>query len=260
MTDIPAKKQGAALVLALVGKDRDTALELKIEDINSERGFEMILEKLGGIYKKDTVDTAYENFEQFIRFKRELDMDIVTYITEFERRYSRAKEHGCILSSSVLAYFLLNQAGLKENEENIIKATINALDFVEMKTKLKKVFGKSESFKNETEMEIKVEEINLNEECDEEVLYGRYGPPRRRVPQAFRGNQRFFRGSTGFGRNRGSFGSSNKMIERKRIQYDERGNKMKCKICESILHQTYECPDKVYYAEDEESGNYDIVI
>ena len=110
VTDLPKRKQGAALILALSEKDRDIALEISIDDIHSDEGVDKILDKLGKIYKKDSVDAAYEDFENFIHYRRPADMSISKFITEFERRYAKAEEHKCSLSSNILAYFLLNQA------------------------------------------------------------------------------------------------------------------------------------------------------
>ena len=95
--EIPKRKQGAGMVLALSGKDRDVALELSMKEFNTVNGVENILEKLGKIYKKDSVDTAYETFKIFIKYTRNAGVSIATYISEFERRYSKAKEHDCEL-------------------------------------------------------------------------------------------------------------------------------------------------------------------
>ena len=119
ITDLAKKKQGAAVVLSLTGKAQEAVLELSFEDVNSDTGIEKILERLGKIFKKDKVDTAYEAFEKFIYFKRESSMNISEYINEFERRYHKAKDHGCELSDSIQGFFLLNQ-------QNFLKITINS--------------------------------------------------------------------------------------------------------------------------------------
>ena len=90
VTELPAEKQGSAVVLVLTGKAQEAVLEMDINEIKDKNGVDKILSTLGKIYKKDTVDMAYEKFEQFIHFKREPSMDINTFITEFERRYSQA--------------------------------------------------------------------------------------------------------------------------------------------------------------------------
>ena len=95
ITDLEAKQQGPALVLALTEKAQDEVLELETSEIKSETGVRKILEKLGQIYKKDAVDSAYEAFENFIYFKRPEDMQIKDFIVEYEKRQVKAKSHGC---------------------------------------------------------------------------------------------------------------------------------------------------------------------
>ena len=267
VTEIPKIKQGAAMVLALSGKDRDVALELSMEELNTDNGVENILNKLGKIYKKDSVDTAYETFENFIKYTRDTDVSIATYISEFERRYSKAKEHGCELSSSVLAYFLLNQAKLSDNNNKLVKATVTKLDFEEMKSKLKKVFGSGESDKVvQDDFKIKIEDINISEENEEDVFYGRYGNSRPFPRYSGRGYP-YNRGTRGaFRPNRGASGSYNSYNNRgpMRGKYfgahnENKEKKVRCSICESIYHKSYECPDKIYFAEEEDI-DYDVVL
>ena len=265
VTDIPKKKRGAAVVLALEGKDREVALELSIAEINSDDGVEKILDKLGNIYKKDTVDTAYEKFEEFVSYKRSAEVNINFYIQEFERRYLKAKEHGCELSSSVLAYFLLKQAQLSDSNNKLVRATVTKLEFEDMKSQLKKVFGSGNEDQHSDINKVKIEDINVSEEC-EEVMYGRY------APRPYYNNQRGMRrgvqnrGATGVHRPytqyRGASSSSGQ--QRGRFvgphQFDKQ--KVRCHICESIFHKSYECPDRTYYGEceDEDAGDHEVVL
>ena len=154
VTDIPKGKQGAAIVLSLQGKAYETVLEMEEEEITAEDGVKRILDKLGTIYKKDKIDSAYEAFEKFIHYKREPETNISVYITEFERRYVKAKAHGFTMSSSSLAYFLLNQAKLSEDHKKLVKATISELDLEEMKTKLRKIFSSTESSGSSSEFDV----------------------------------------------------------------------------------------------------------
>ena len=266
ITDIPNSKQGAALVLQLSGKARESALELTIEQINGENGIDEILEKLGGIYKKDNVDTAYEAFENFISFKRDSSMNITDYIVEFEKRYSKAKIQGFELSSSSLAFFLLNQAKLSEDHKKLVRATITKLDLDEMKTKLKKVFGAGDRSTINEEVRVKVEDINLADD-DEDVLYGNYNGHRNT-----RSENRFqSRGFNQAARQRGASGghASNNNYrsfqpnwkQKSSNNYPDRRKKLRCNICESTYHLSYNCPEKVYYnAGEEEPDDYDVVL
>ena len=66
VTELPAGKRGPVVALSLSGEDRDAALEISLTELNSDDGVEKIKAKLGGIYKKDSVYTAYETFEKLI--------------------------------------------------------------------------------------------------------------------------------------------------------------------------------------------------
>ena len=85
VTDLKATQQGPAIALSLTGKAREAVLELPMEDIKSETGVERILTELSKIYKRDTVETAYEAFDEFIKFNRGTKQNISQFIIEFER-------------------------------------------------------------------------------------------------------------------------------------------------------------------------------
>ena len=123
VTNLTAEKQGPAIVLALSGKARDLALELTVEQIGGATGVELILEKLRKVYKKDSIDSAYEAFEKFIYYQKEENVSMSQFINEFEARYNKAKTHGCELSSSILAFFLLDRAKLSKEHQQLIRAS-----------------------------------------------------------------------------------------------------------------------------------------
>ena len=70
VTNLKPEKQGPALVLSLSVKDRETALELTEAELTAVTGVDSVIGKLKVLYKKDTIDTAYDAFEKFIYFKR----------------------------------------------------------------------------------------------------------------------------------------------------------------------------------------------
>ena len=256
ITTLKPEQQGPAVALSLTGKAKESALEISIDELKSATGVNKILEKLGKIYKKDSVDSAYEAFESFIKFRRDPSMSIPKYIVEFEALYNKAKVHGCQLSSEILAYFLLNQAKLSDDHMKLVRATITKLDVEEMKTKLKKVFGsgQSEDGATSSDLNIKVEDLNIAE--TEDVLYGRYYNRNSRFPQRraisyprgnFRPSYTNQAGSRSTGR-----------------PFDGKPTKTKCSYCQSIFHYFSTCPERTYYAEEqdheEEQEQHDIVL
>ena len=272
VTDLKPEQQGPALVLALTEKAQDEVLEIPMTDIKGTDGVKKILDKLATIYKKDTVDSAYDAFEEFIYYKRPEEMKMQAYVSEFEKRHSKAKRHGCELSKSILAFFLLNQAQLGSEKKNLIKATIDKLEYEDMKAKLMKVFGSGEKASLSEDIVVKTENIQV---AEEEILYGaRYGQYVNNRGQS--GHTRYNRGmnyNPGYNRGgtRGRFGKGwenpNRGPRRPGTSgsrgFGETRRRPRCDICESVCHLARDCPEKVYYQEEEEyedEESYDIVL
>ena len=273
VTDVKKEKQGASVVLSLTGKARDQVLELPFTDINCEDGVKNILKKLGSLYKKDTVDTAYETFERFIYFGRDTNKSMSTFINEFESRYNKAKDHSFELGDSSLAFFLLNQAKLSDENKKLIRATITKFEYEDMKSKLKKVFGSGEQSEKSMldDMAVKVEEINLAE--DEEAFYGRYEDRRNYRGYPWRGN--YYRGNSAyrgsysqrgnnFNFNKGNRGQNYRgnTYGKSNTSYPQDRRRSKCEYCESIFHEVNKCPEKVYTCQDAEDVEscHDIIL
>ena len=171
------------------------------------------------------------------------------------------KKHGCDLSSSIQGFFLLNQCQLSDDYKNLIKATITELTFEHMKTKLLKVFGSSERSidSRKEEMNIKIEDVNVVD--DEETFYGHYSG------RGFRdgaSNSRYSRGSYASGARGGrtmprKFNFSSGYRRGNGGNPNDRFKKTRCSVCESTYHNFYDCPERSYYAEDQEE-NHEVVL
>ena len=98
-------------------------------------------------------------------------MNMSTYISEFEKRYNKSKSEGFELSTGPLAYFLLNQARISDDHNKLIRATLTKMDFEQMSQKLKKVFGSYSTQSTDSNIDVKLEDVNL---AEEDVLYGSY--------------------------------------------------------------------------------------
>ena len=270
ITSLKPEKQGPAVVLALKGKAYEAALELEVSEIGSADGVKKILEKLAKIYKKDTVDQAYEAFEKFIYFQRSSSMSIIDFITEFEARLTKAKQHGCVLSDSIQGFFLLNQAQLSPDHKKLVRATITKLDLDEVKTKLSKVFGGSESGATALESAcVKMEDLNIAQDEDHDTLYGRsYYSYRSRGGNFRPGNYQRggnFRGPNSRGNARQSYDYGHQASWNSRRQTNfsasDKSRRFKCNYCQSIFHPTHECPEKIYFNQDGEvEENHDIIL
>ena len=92
-TDLDAKKQGPAICLSLTGKACEAALELSVENLNSDTGVVQLLAKLDELYLKDTDQLAYAAYDNFENFKRPPDMSIKDYLITFERLHHKILQY-----------------------------------------------------------------------------------------------------------------------------------------------------------------------
>ena len=54
-------------------------------------------------------------------------------------KYNKTRTYGTLLSTDVLAFRLMKSANLKEQEEQLIKATVGELTYENMEKQLKKI-------------------------------------------------------------------------------------------------------------------------
>ena len=265
LTDLPKAKQGPAVLLSLQGKPLEYVLELPIDDISKDSGFDEVLKKLDTLYKKDAVETAYEAYEKFEKFQRSSKMNITDYINEFEKLLNKTKLHGSVISSDILAYRLLNSANVSEDHRRLARATSVDLKYDTMKATLKKIFsGIDGSHGSQSDgAVVKMEDVNEVEVTDaEDVLYG-WNVYSRNASSKF--NSRPYNRGRGYGF-RPSYqqtSSASAFKKKGKNPLDSKGNYTKCSICDSINHYASKCPDSTYFvAEDQEMmvEDHDVIL
>ena len=72
-------------------------------------------------------------FDDFIKFKREDNSDIIQYIEEFERKAEKLKAVQCVISDTTLAHTLVKNAELSEEAKATVRATAADLTFTAVK-------------------------------------------------------------------------------------------------------------------------------
>ena len=123
------------MFLSLTGQARDVVREgVDVENITEKDGLKNVKDCLDRFYLKDTTCSAYEAYEEFEKFIKPSDMKINDYIIKFEQLYSKAKSHKMEILDSVLAYRLLNGAGLSESHKQLVHATVSEMKYDTMKT------------------------------------------------------------------------------------------------------------------------------
>ena len=221
VTDIKEEKQALAVTLSLKGQARAIALESEKSKLNSKDGMQYLLSVLDPVFQKNETDISYSIFTQFENFQRSTQT-MSEYIVEFERLYNLMKNKSMELPEAILAFKLLDKAGLERRDKQLALTACSNINFENMKSALKRIFGETACGSNEFEVK-------------QEVFYNRYGHWKNE---------------------KGSFKDNSKQkdqIQKGTNPLDRQGRKTKCAICSSVFHWVKDCPHKdVKYVEEDQ--------
>ena len=142
-TDLEKKKQALAVTSSLTGKDREAALNIESEDLNSDEGMKTLIQALDKWFLQETIDSAYEAYKHFDGFRKPGDMNINDYIVEFDQRYQKSVKHKVTLPDAVLAFKLLDNANLSNHERQLALTACTDLSYDKMKSAMKRIFGQN---------------------------------------------------------------------------------------------------------------------
>lgn len=271
-TPLASTKQAARAILMMHGKVREHASRMEIDELKKENGLEILIGELDGYFKKDSTQELFLAIEKLEKYKRDPEKEsIIQYIEEFIRLNDRVKElvtGDHTYEDGILAYRLLSQASLSEQDTKLVRATVKTLSFVEMVTALKKCLGDGVLLsKNDSSDGVVIkqepQDTFMTDECqwdERDIYYGNYygnrgngkgGRGSNRGRGNFRGKPRYspYRG--------GSQGNQSAMRDRecdsgykatggrdgkKENSYDKYGNQMLCGLCGSKFHFKRNCP------------------
>lgn len=256
ITDLPKKKQAAAIALTLPSDDvsgvrEKVFTELDMETLNDDNGVKTLMEYFDKLFLKDELTDTYEKYTIFDRYRRESGQKIEDYILEFERRYNQAAKKEMVLPEIVKAFKLLDASNITQQERLLVLTAVDYTKkttlFTQAKDALKKFKGEQASVNTSgATASIKLEPAFLAE--NEEALYSA-GFMRRPSNEPRGGLRRPFRGRyRGRG---GSFTPTSKTTttdtktdvnHRKTNPIGPDGKPFRCHACESIRHLIRECP------------------
>ncbi|KAE8287090.1 hypothetical protein D5F01_LYC15052 [Larimichthys crocea] len=100
-----------------------------------------LLIKLDSVFLKEEKDRQYKTHMEYDRITKDSSVSMVDYIVEFERRYNRIHQFKMELLDVVLAFKLLDTAGLNVKDKQLALTACPSLLFDNMKAALKKTFG-----------------------------------------------------------------------------------------------------------------------
>ena len=112
-------KQGPAVYLSLDEKIRKTCSDIKVKDLNSENGVDILVNKWKPLFAKDINQTVYLAYDKFETFKRPIDMSMVDFIHEFERLNNNIKKYEMELPTGVLTYRLLISEEISDDKQQL---------------------------------------------------------------------------------------------------------------------------------------------
>ena len=140
-TDIEKKKQGGALFLSLPDPSsaRNAVLELGAQVINSDKGVQMIIEKLDSIFLKDGHIATYQAWQAFNKFKRPSSMKMADYTVEFNRLYNACKKNKLELPTGLRVIKYLESANIPAEQHRLALATCSSMDYEAMKSQVLKI-------------------------------------------------------------------------------------------------------------------------
>ena len=129
LTDLAKVKQGLALALSLPEKDssniRDKVFsDVSLEDLKSD-GVKKLIKFMDNLFKKDELSEAYEIFSDSEQFKWSPTMTRDSYTMEFDKLYNETKKFAMVLPESVKAFRLLEGAGLKQKDRQLVLTGVN---------------------------------------------------------------------------------------------------------------------------------------
>ena len=276
-TNIEGKRQAGRAILKIQGKVREHASRMSIEDLGSEDGLKRLITEVDKYFKKDATQELFLAIEKLENYRRDKQTSIVQYIEEFGRLNDRVKEligNRDAYDDGILAYRLLKQASLSEQDQKLVRATVATLTYQEMVTALKRCLGDGviigSSDISLSSLKIKEEPFdNFHaEECDGETCYGNNQGFQHNNRGNRRGNFKGYNNKNNRNKqnnpqssqqrsaNSGSFSKSVQKNEKNSDSQDSNfkdsvnmrdkntGEVLRCGICDSKKHFARDCQHK----------------
>lgn len=229
VTDLEAKKRALAMTLTLTGRAREAALEVPAADLNKDDGIATLLKTLDKVFEKEKIDNSYEAYKMFDKYARTNEA-ISEYIVEFERRYNRCKKFEMPLPDAILAFKLLDGAGLDLRERQMAMTACSAVGVVtfnNMKSALNRIFADKSTSEVTSAISVKSE--------PEVAMFTNNN------------RQRAMFGA----KNGANFARKSDNVSRGTNPLNKFGKRTKCAICQSVFHWVKDCPHK----DDREGAN-----
>ena len=114
-------------------------------------GLENVLKVLDQFHHIDKVEAAIQCHQDFLSLMRKPDQRMAEFLIQFDTLANKNRNNGNQLSEEWLAFRLMQAVNVTEIEERIIKSNISELTVENIKTVLKRSYGKTTYKAVETE-------------------------------------------------------------------------------------------------------------
>ena len=162
-TDLPKEKQGAALLLSLEGEAQRAALRVKENELQSDDGIVKVIDELDKLFYQDKTTQKFKALEDLENLKKTKSLTMQQYLLEFETKLDKTTSLGIVWPDDIIAFRLLKNANLPEQDHRLAKATVGGLEYEKVKEKLSFIFGKTETT---CASSVKFEELNITDSID----------------------------------------------------------------------------------------------
>ena len=244
-----ADEKALMIHLSLEGTARTASGEIPDDEFECAEGVENIFTKLDNIFLPDKMQKQFDVYKDMHTLRKDPESDIHDYVNLFEQKYHKFRQWSGELTDPVLGFMLLISCNLTEEQEQTVRAgLINGISFANMKSTLKRIFGKGQKNQMASTMG---NAPTSSLEVTTPTFYAESSP---------RGRRRF----RGRGSNGGRYPRSRSM--RGRGSWSERdfkpyngynlnpvgkdGKINTCVLCRSLYHYVRQCPQRKYSEED----------
>ena len=118
------EEEGPLIFRTLPQKAKSAVIGLGKAAIGSATGLKQILEKLDKLYLTDKNQRIFQALDSFEKYRRPANVNMNTFILEFQKLHSKVSEYDCKYPDGVLAYRMLKAANISNEHEQLIRATI----------------------------------------------------------------------------------------------------------------------------------------
>ena len=147
----PKNEQGIIVLLqSLTGnKKAEKALStLIVTDLHKDTRLEALIAKLDNAFQDEVAENTHSTYKKFVSLKKLSQMSMNEYLLGFENLNLEMTVFNMKIPDTVLAFQILQGAGLNENQRLMTLTLANDLTFKSMKGVLKRVFRSENVQKN----------------------------------------------------------------------------------------------------------------